>query len=95
MDSVLYACAMKNWNSYDIYINFFLKESYFKGKLKLNWIMFGKKNIQNLKSSYLCYFMEKNHEMWNVNSNMGFLVLFRKKKQYFLISCKKDHNIAS
>ena len=45
--------------------------------------MFGKKNIQNLKSSYLCYFMEKNHEMWNVNSNMGFLVLFSKKKTVF------------
>ena len=35
--------------------------------------MFGKKKPQNLKSSYLGYFMEKNHEIWNVNSNMAFL----------------------
>ena len=34
--------------------------------------MFGKKKNPKLKSSYLCYFMEKNHEIWNVNSNMAF-----------------------
>ena len=34
--------------------------------------MFGKKKTQNLKSSYLCYLMEKNHEIWNANPNMAF-----------------------
>ena len=34
--------------------------------------MFGKKKNQNLKSSYLRSFMEKNHETWNVNSGMVF-----------------------
>ena len=36
MDSVFYAWGMKNWNSfkdYDVYINNFLEESYFKEKL--------------------------------------------------------------
>ena len=37
--------------------------------------MFGKKKTQNVKSSHLCYFMEKNHEIWNVNSNMASIVL--------------------
>ena len=35
--------------------------------------MFGKKKTQNLKSLYLRYFMEKNHEISNVNSIMVFL----------------------
>ena len=33
--------------------------------------------------------MEKNHEIWNVNSNNGFSKVLRKKKQYFSISRKK------
>ena len=39
----------------------FLEESYFKEELK--WFMYGKKKTQKLKSSYLRYFMEKNHEI--------------------------------
>ena len=35
--------------------------------------MFGKEKTQKLKSSYLGYFTEKNHEIGNVNSNMAFL----------------------
>ena len=37
------------------------------------WSMLTRKKTQNSKSSYRCYFMEKNHETWNVNSNMVFL----------------------
>ena len=42
--------------------------------------MFGKKKMQNLKSSFLCYFMERNHEIWNINSNIVFPV---KKTVFF------------
>ena len=34
--------------------------------------MFEKKKTKNLKSSYIRYFIEKNHEIWNVTSNMVF-----------------------
>ena len=36
-----------------------------------SWFMFGKKKTLHLKSSYVRYFKEKNHEIWNVNSNMA------------------------
>ena len=40
--------------------------------------MFGKKKILNIKSSYLPYFKEKNHEIWNVNSKRVFPELYVK-----------------
>ena len=49
--------------------------------------MFGKKTL-NLKSSYLRDFKEKNQEIWNVNSNVVFLLTLC-KKQYFDFKKKK------
>ena len=46
----------------------------------LNWFMFGKKTTQNLKSSHLRYFKEKNQKIWNVNSSMVFPWFYVKKK---------------
>ena len=47
----------QSFKDHDVYIINFLEESYF------NWFRFEKKKKQNLKSSYLHYFMKKNHEI--------------------------------
>ena len=51
--------------------------------------MFGKKKTQNLKSSYPRYFMEKKSRNLKCKFKYGFSVALCKRKQYFLISCKK------
>lgn len=48
--------------------------------------MFRKKESQNLKSSYLRYFIEKYLESWNVNSYMGFPYFY--VKIFFLLQVK-------
>ena len=52
--------------------------------------MFGKKKTKNLKSSYRRYFIEKNHEIFKFK--YGFTIVLCKKKQHFLISCKKRYS---
>ena len=55
--------------------------------------MFGKEKTQKLKSSYLGYFTEKNHEIGNVNSNMAFLQFYVKNKTvFFLFHAKKRYS---
>ena len=61
----------------------FLEESYFKEKLKLIWFSFGKKKNQNLKSSYLPYFMEKKSWYLKCKLKYGFSKVLCKKKQFF------------
>ena len=51
--------------------------------------MFGKKKTLNLKSSYLRYFKEKNSLKLTCKSKHGFSTALC-KKQYFLISMKKN-----
>ena len=51
--------------------------------------MFGKKKTQNLKSSYLCYFMEK--KSWNLKCKFkdGFSIVLYKKTVFFDFMQKK------
>ena len=86
---------LKSFKDHDVYKNNFFGMSH---TLKRNWFRFGKKKIQNLKSSYLRNFMEKNNEICNVNSTMVFPWFYvkkktktkkTKKKQYFSTSKKR------
>ena len=69
---------LKSFKDHDVYKNNFFGMSH---TLKRNWFRFGKKKIQNLKSSYLRNFMEKNSEICNVNSTIVFSWFYVKKKQ--------------
>ena len=59
--------------------------------------MFGKKKSLNLKSSYLRYFKEKSHEIWNVNFKHGFFIALsrkkKKKKQDLLMVWSRDKSV--
>ena len=51
--------------------------------------MYEMKKTLNLKCSNLNYFKEKNHEIWSVNSNMVFQLVYVKKTIFFDFKKKK------